>query len=179
MREPDVLVFDTGPLSHFARAGWLGVLKAVVGSRTAVIPDVVVDELVLGGAIDTRLRTVLDAPWIERRELRTTEELRAFARFSAFLVKGNRNRGEAGVLALASTLEGVAVVDDAAGRKAAERHRIRLQPTLALVCEAIRSELLTVRLASSLADDLIATEYRLPFKPGEFERWAKDEGQLA
>lgn len=28
----DILVFDTGPLNHFARESWLGVLKAVVGS---------------------------------------------------------------------------------------------------------------------------------------------------
>lgn len=173
----DVLVFDTGPLSHFAKAGWLGVLKAVVGARMA-LPDVVVDELTSGAAADTRLRTVLDAQWIERRELRSTEELNAFAQFSSLLVKGTRNRGEAGVLTLAYTLDAIAVIDDGAARKAAERRGIAVRPTLALVCEAIRSGLLTIALASSLADDLLASEYRLPFKPGDFERWAKDQGQL-
>ena len=40
----ETLVFDTSPLTHFARQNWLGVLKAVVGQRKAPIPDVVVDE---------------------------------------------------------------------------------------------------------------------------------------
>ena len=56
------------------------------------------------------------------------------------MVKGGRNIGEAGVLAL--------------------------------LCDAVDSGLLTVKLVSALADDLLATEYRLPFKPGRFEAWA-------
>jgi hypothetical protein len=48
MVENEILVFDTGPLSHFARQNWLGVLKAIVGDRRALIPDVVVDELCAG-----------------------------------------------------------------------------------------------------------------------------------
>lgn len=50
-----VFIFDTGPLSHFALAGWLGVLKAVVADRTALIPDVVADELRIGGGQDNRI----------------------------------------------------------------------------------------------------------------------------
>jgi hypothetical protein len=48
----EIFVFDTGPLSHFALAGWLGALKAVMGGRTALIPDVVADELRTGGGQD-------------------------------------------------------------------------------------------------------------------------------
>lgn len=121
---------------------------------------------------------VLDASWIERRELRSDDELAAFAEFSALLVKGTRNLGEAAVLALAYTMGGIAVVDDGAARKAAEDHGIPLRPTLALLCEAIRSRLLTVTLVSGLADDLMAGAYRLPFQSGAFERWARDEGLL-
>lgn len=179
MANEEILVFDTGPLSNFAQQGWLGVLKAVVGVRSAVIPDVVVDELQLGASLDSRIQAVLDAQWIERRELQSDEEIATFARFSALLVKGSRNRGEAGVLALASTTGGSAVVDDGAARKAAENHGIPLRPTLSLLCEAIRADLLTVPLASALADDLLANQYRLPFIPGSFEKWANDQGQLA
>lgn len=178
MDHADILVFDTGPLCHFACQSWLGVLKAVVGDRTAVIPDVVVDELQFGSSRDSRIQMALDASWIERRELRSTEEIAAFAKFSALLVKGSRNRGEAGVLALASTLGGSAVVDDATARKAAADHHIPLRPTLSLLCDAIRGDLLTISLVSALADDLITGDYRLPFDHGGFERWAKDEGQL-
>ncbi len=174
----DILVFDTGPLSHFASEGWLGVLKAVVGTRTALVPDVVVAELAIGGQRDTCLQAVLDAAWIEHRELRSGAEIAEFARFASFLVKGERNRGEAGVLALASTAGGVAVIDDRAARKAAETYGIPFCPTLRLLCDGIRQGLLTVALVSALADDLITSEYHLPFGPGGFEVWAKDQGQL-
>lgn len=173
---PEILVFDTGPLSHFARQNWLGVLKAVVGERQALVPDVVVHELELGARRDSRLQQVLDADWIEHRQLITDPEVEAFVRFSGRLVKGSRNRGEAGVLALASIVGGVAVVDDGAARKAAEDYAVAKRPTLALLCEAIRQGLLTVPLVSALADDLLASEYRLPFGGGGFEKWAREEG---
>lgn len=121
---------------------------------------------------------MLDSPWIERRELRSDAELIAFAKFSALLVSRDRNRGEAGVLALASTVGGTAVVDDGAARRAAESHGIAYRPTLALLCDAIRQGLLTVSLVSALADDLIASKYHLPFGPKGFEAWARDQGQL-
>ena len=174
----EILVFDTGPLSHFARQNWLGVLKSVVGERRALIPDVVVRELTEGARRDSRLQEVLDAAWIEHRELVTDEEVAAFVKFSSFLVKGSRNRGEAGVLALAAVLKGIAVVDDGAARKAADDHGVAKRPTLALLCEAIRSGLLTVPLVSALADDLLATEYRLPFEVGGFATWAQGQDMV-
>ncbi|MDY7085674.1 MAG: hypothetical protein SYR96_11260 [Actinomycetota bacterium] len=168
----ELLVFDTSPLTHFARQSWLGALKAVVGERPALIPDVVVDELQQIAARDSRVEAVLSAEWIEKRELREAREIKAFAEFSALLVRGERNKGEAGVLALASTVGGIAVVDDGAGRKVAQKYGIQLKPTLALLCEAIRKDLLTVALVSALVDDLLASEYRLPFQPGGFAQWA-------
>lgn len=170
----EILVFDPSPLIHFARQSWLGVLKSVVGDRMALIPDVVVDELTNSAAMDYRVRAALEADWIERRELRTAQELSAFARFSSLLVRNNRNRGEAGVLALAQTCGGTAVIDDGAGRHAAKSHGVRLRPTLALLCEAIRGDLLTVELVESLADDLLASQYRLPFPPGGFRSWGQE-----
>jgi predicted nucleic acid-binding protein len=164
--DQEALVFDTGPLSHFARCGWLGPLKAVVGDRLALMPDAVRDELERGARTDSRLQAVLDADWIETRELLTAEELRSYGRFESRLVSGQRNRGEAAVLALAETLPAVAVIDDGAGRRAASDFGVQLRPTLKLVCEAIRSGLLTIELASALVDDLLETEYRLPLPPG-------------
>lgn len=174
----ETLIFDTSPLCHFARADWLNVLKAVVGEREALIPDVVVSELRLLGTSDSRVLAVLDTPWIQHRELRNPDEIAAFADFSARLVRNDRNRGEAGVLALARTLPGIAVIDDGAGRKAARDHGVDCSPTLRLLCDAIRQGLLTVPLVSILADDLIINEYRLPFKPGDFEKWGRDNGLL-
>ena len=47
-------MFDTGPLSHFARARWLNVLKIVRGDKRAVIPEAVVTELKIGAHSDHR-----------------------------------------------------------------------------------------------------------------------------
>jgi hypothetical protein len=48
--------------------------------------------------------------------------------------------------------------------------------TLGLLCDAIRDGLLTVKLVSAVADDLMTTQYRLPFGPGGFEKWASENG---
>jgi hypothetical protein len=96
----EVLVFDTGPLSHFALAGWLGMLRLLVGDREAVIPDTAKD------------------------------------------------------------------------------HQVSHLPTLRLLCEAVRAGHATVELVSGVADHLIETEYRLPFKAGGFAEWAKEHNLL-
>lgn len=175
----DILVFDTGPLSHFAKGGWLGALKAVAGNRRVIVPLEVVNEIRQGAHTNPFLESVLDADWIEHRELDGENEIRQFVKFSERLVTGRRNVGESAVLALASTMDALAVVDDAAARKAADRHGVRLKPTLALLCDAIHAELLTIELVSALADDLIATKYRLPFPPGGFAAWAREEGYFS
>lgn len=88
----DTLVFDTGPLSCFARADIRG-----------------------GGVhLHTRIQTVLDADWMEHRAIATTAEAKAFTRLARRLVSGDRNVGEAAVLALAQTVPARAVVDDRA-----------------------------------------------------------------
>lgn len=79
-------------------------------------------------------------------------------------------------MALASVTGGVAIIDDGADRRAAHCHGISLRPTLALLCDAIRSQLLTVKLVAALADDLLMSQYRLPFGPGGFEAWAAENG---
>jgi predicted nucleic acid-binding protein len=174
----DVLVFDTGPLSHFARSEWLGVLKAMTAPYTVVIPDMVEEELRTGAARDARLRAVLDAPWVERVELRSSDELHWFAQFSERLVVRERNLGETAVLAYAKANMVTAVLDDGAARRIARDFDIARRPTLSLLCEAVRQGLLTIKLVSALADDLIATQYHLPFPPGGFEGWASDNGML-
>lgn len=171
----DTLVFDTGPLSHFARADMLGVLKIVVGERRAIVPDAVATELEQGRSSHPRLHTVLEADWIERRPIATAAERRAFQWFSKRLVSGDRNVGDAAVLALAQTLPALAVIDDRAASALAKKERVNLARTLNLLCQAIHSGLLTVDFVSDMADELNRTEYRLPFGPGEFKEWATRE----
>lgn len=54
MRE--AYVFDTGPLSHFAEAGWLKILQVVTGDRLALIPELVYDELSGAGRVTSSTR---------------------------------------------------------------------------------------------------------------------------
>lgn len=174
------LVFDTGPLSHFAKEGWLGMLRLVVGDeRMAVMPDVVADELRSGAAGRAHLQTILDASWIEERCLTSGAELEAFATFSSLLVARGRNRGEAGVLALAKANSATAIIDDGPARKAARTHHVAHRGTLGLLCDTVRAGHATVPLISTIADHLLEGEYRLPFRPGGFEEWASDIGLIA
>ena len=139
-----MLVFDTGPLSHFARADILGVLKIVVGERRVVVPEAVVTELREGLHLDSRIQTVLDADWIEYRAISTAEEIDAYRRFARRLVLGDRNVGDVAVLAIAQTGPARAVIDDWDACEFARKQGVRLSRTLSLLCKAIHIELLTL-----------------------------------
>lgn len=170
-------VLDTGPLSHFARAGWLGALKAVLAGGRALIPDTVEQELYDGVATRPYLQAVLDAEWIEVVALDTADHLTALAFYAGRLVGSDgRNLGEAGVLALAEVEDATAIVDDRVAVNAAHGRSVRVRRTLGLLCEALRSGLLTLALVSAIADDLLVHEYRLPFEIGGFAEWATREG---
>ena len=167
-------MFDTGPLSHFARAGLLDALRLVVGERRAVIPAAVQNELRNGAHLHPSVQAALDATWIETHELGSTQEVAAFSKYAERLVSGNRNVGEAAALALAETLPGCAVIDDAAAYKIASRQGVQVTRTLALLCRAISQGVLTAETVSAIADELLDTDYRLPFGEGEFEIWAAE-----
>lgn len=173
---PTELVFDTGPLSHIAKQGWLGALRFITDESRAIIPDPVVAELRRGLPQRPYLAMVLNASWLTQHILCSSAELEAFATFSAFLVAKGRNRGEAGVLAYAKAHGATAIIDDRPARNAAQRHGVACRGTLSLVCDAVNQSRITIAMASALADDLLESEYRLPFKRGEFMPWAKDNG---
>ena len=175
---PRTIVFDTGPLSHLAQAGWLGVLRSVTGGAALVIPDVVADELKRGSGSRPHLELVLEAKWIEQRRLESHAELRAFGRFADLLVSGNRNAGEAAVLAYAKVHGATAIIDDRAGSNAARSSGVECRGTLGILCDAVRAGLLSVQIVSDLADHLLETEYRLPFLNGGFAGWAAENGLI-
>lgn len=173
------LVMDTGPLSHLAKAGWLSIARYVADGAEVVIPDVVEAELRDGVHKWPHLQTVLDATWIGRRVLSSPAEVTSFAEFSEKLVGlDGRNAGEASVLAYAKIHGAIAVIDDGAGRKAGEKANVRLRGTLGLLLEAVRQQRLTAEMASDVADHLVETQYRLPFRPGQFVSWAQQHGLL-
>jgi predicted nucleic acid-binding protein len=102
----------------------------------------------------------------------------AFAKYEQRLATGEQNRGECGVLALGNTRGFEVVLDDSAPRTIAEAEGISVTATLPLLCKAIREGQLTVPMVESLAGDLLAGAYYLPFGKGGFRRWAYEEGLI-
>ncbi|MDO4888017.1 MAG: hypothetical protein Q3979_04845 [Actinomycetaceae bacterium] len=86
---------------------------------------------------------------------------------------------ECAVLARTLARGGKAIIDDAQARRLAQRERADFTGTLGLLVEAVRAHYLTVDMVGDLADDLIAVHYRLPFPPGGFARWARQEAGLS
>ena len=167
-------MFDTGPLRHFAQAGWLGVLEEIVGERRAIAPAAVLAELESTSRRFPEVADAVNAQWVTHYELSSYDEIAALAMFGELLVSGRKNRGEAEVLALAATLPAEAVIDDSTAFEVGKREGVTCTRTLPLLCDAIHRELLSLDEVSDIADD-----YRLPFEPGQFVRWATDEGFLA
>lgn len=175
---PDALVFDTGPLRHFAQQGWLGVRKFLTGDRAVIIPASVEHELKKQVHDMPALHQVLDADWIGVDRSDDLGFLVAFAKYEERLAIGEQNRGECGVLALGHTRGFEVVLDDSVPRAIAEAEGITVTATLPLLCKAIRESQLTVPMVESLADDLLAGTYYLPFGKGGFRQWAYQEGLI-
>lgn len=93
-------------------------------------------------------------------------------------MSNGRNEGETAVLAIAATMPAQAVVDDSVAYKAAQKAKVPCKRTLALLCQAIRDGLMTTESVSEVVDDLIVTNYRLPFGRGEFISWAVEQQLL-
>lgn len=173
-----VLVFDTGPLRHFALQGWLGVLPFVAGDRAVLIPESVEREIREQAHHSPLLHGVLRSELITVDRSDDLEYVAAFAHYERHLVTGTKNRGECGVLALGKTRGHELVLDDAVARRLAEDSGIRITSTLNLLCTAIRGGQLTVSLVEHVADRLIQGEYYLPFGKGGFRQWALEQALI-
>lgn len=178
MEHADQLVFDTGPLRHFAAQGWLRVLEFLAGDRPIVVPESVERELRRQAHELLALNQVLDAPWITVDRSDDIAFLARFASYEERLAVGETNLGECGVLALGAVRGFEVVLDDSVARNLAVEDDVRVTSTLALRCGAIRNGQLTVPMVEKLADDLIAGDYYLPFGAGGFRSWALQEGLI-
>ncbi|MDP9851717.1 nucleotide-binding protein [Corynebacterium lowii] len=137
-------------------------------------------ELLLQRGRDPGLSQIFKADWIDVDRSDDLAFLKLFARYEQRLVGKNpqKNRGECGVLALGKARGWTVVIDDGAPRRIAAEEKIEKTGTLGLLCKAVREERLTVEMVESLTDDLLAGEYYLPFGPGEFWAWAKEQGVI-
>ena len=170
------LAFDTGPLSAFARAGLIGVLKTLTEHDRVVAPEAVIDECRRGLHIYPHLQQVLDSEWIERVVV-DGDALMAYGAIASRLVVGMRNIGEAEVIAWAKANDAEAVLDDRAARAIAEVSGVRVRGSLRFVIDAINEGHLSRDMAAGIANELQAV-CRLPFDAGGFLEWADEEGLL-
>jgi predicted nucleic acid-binding protein len=177
VNHPPAYVFDTGPLSHFARGGWLGALEFLVGDSSAWIPEAVARELTDGQHQHQHLGLVLTAAWLGVDRSDDMPVLLRTARYEQRLAAGGRNHGECAVLALAAVRGWTAVIDDSEARKIAHEDSIDYTTTVRLLCQAISAGKMTATSCAAIVDALVRTEYRLPFDSGQdFLRWASREG---
>lgn len=132
----NALVFDTGPLRHFAVNGWLGVLRFIAGERPVYIPDSVERELNDAAEHLPAARVILDAEWIQVHRSVSPDFGEAFAHYYDRLVAGDKNRGECGVLAMGQIYKCEVVIDDATPPNIAEEKGIRVTATVPLLCDA-------------------------------------------
>lgn len=173
------LVFDNTPLSHFAHAGRLDVLERLVVPYRCVTPTEVANELHVGLVEHPLLAKVLAAQWLEVIELREVDEVVAFARYKAELGGGpDKNTGEAAVLGWTAVHGGIAIIDERAGTRIAQRDGIDVHGTMWLVANGVRSERLARADAEGVIDELAATDMALPVDGAGFFAWAYEEGLL-
>jgi predicted nucleic acid-binding protein len=169
------LVFDNSPLSHFARAGLLDVLERIVTEYICVSPAEVITEIFNGASEYPALAKVLTEPWIQVVENLDVRELVAFAHYKRELGGGpDRNNGEAAVLAWTKINGGVAIIDERAGTRIAQRENIEVHGTLSLV---LNGTLERVE-AETVVDQLKATGMILPVDGAGLFAWAYQEGIL-
>lgn len=172
------LVFDSAPLSSFARALRLPLLDQLSNSYERVTTQAVLDELRVGLPNYPELSHALELPWVKVEKLDSLKELRTFAEYSRRFGSGRHDIGEATVLAWAEVHNATAFTDDEVAVQVGRERGVHVVRTLALVAEGVKSSILSEITASQLIDDLIRGGGRFPFGSGEFMVWAQSHGLL-
>ena len=70
----------------------------------------------------------------------------------------------------------IAVVDDGDARSLADERGVEVKTTVGVLCDLVNDGSLSLSLAEKVADALLVTDYRLPFKPGEFRLFVIQNG---
>ncbi|MEV6694917.1 hypothetical protein AB0M35_25915 [Micromonospora sp. NPDC051196] len=98
--------------SHFTLADRLDVLQDLLLDAECWTTQVVREELRAGSEDHRELAVACEAGWLTTAQLDTLDEVRCFTKWAARLGSGERDLGEASVLAAAELREGVAITDD-------------------------------------------------------------------
>ncbi len=173
-----ILVFDSAPLSCFARARQLSMLERLTAGDDRVTTHAVLDEIRNGIAVYPDLQGVLQLPWLRVVSGEGLAELKLFAWYAQRLGAGDHDIGEASVLAWAQAHGATPFTDDQAAYQAGREQGILPMRTLGLVCRGVRTGVLAEPEAAHLIGELHAGGARFPVPPGEFLAWARDRNLL-
>lgn len=75
--------------------------------------------------------------------------------------------------------QGIAIIDERAGTRAARRDGIDVHGTLWLIANGVKEGTLDRLVAERMVDELAATDMKLPVDGAGFFTWAYTEGLLA
>jgi predicted nucleic acid-binding protein len=175
------IVFDSSPLSCFARIESLPLLDQLTSTHERHAPKAVMDEVRRGMNVHPCLGDVLTLDWLKPARLDDSlHALILFAKLTRRLGSGDYHVGEASVLAWAGTKNAIAVLDDQVGRQCAREEGIAVKGTLSLVATGIIAGVLDERAAADLVDALAAKGGAwFPCTGPQFVSWARDQGLLA
>lgn len=158
----DLLVFDTSPLCHFARAGQLDTLRNLVEKYECVTTRAVLGELREGAQLHAAIGDVTSLEWVGVVSCDDLEVLYLFGQYMNQLGNLARNAGEASVLAWAEVNSAAVYVDDQVACNVGRQRGVRVHRTLHLVINAYRSDLLTEAAAQDLIGSLADADARFP-----------------
>jgi predicted nucleic acid-binding protein len=148
------LVFDATPLIYLAKADRLGVIESFDGPRLVpkrVYREVVTDGIEAGYDDACRIEQVADDGALETVgvDIENSEAATRLRRHPGL------SGADVAVLACAETRDAVAVMDEAAGRSAAEVTGIETRGTAYLVLSAVKSGQLSLAAGRETIDAMI------------------------
>lgn len=157
-----VLVFDTSPLVHFARASKLAVLRDLVADFECVTTKAVRGELRKGVDGLPLTSSALELEWITTVPCDELDELYLFGHYMNRLGNFERNAGEASVLAWAEAHSAAAYVDDHVACNVGRSRGVVVHRTLQLLISGYRARVLNEAEACDLIKALADTDARFP-----------------
>lgn len=145
-------IFDATPLIVLAKADHLAVLDYLDGSclmPTRVYEEVVETGLSEGYPDARRIQRAVDDGQF------TVEPAPESTPYGEIASSPSLSRADAAVLALAADRDGIAVMDERAGRAVADAEEIRARGTAFVVLHCAKHEGLSAEMARTVIDDIV------------------------
>lgn len=172
------MVLDATCLCHFARIDRIDLLEVLLKEHECHLPSTVAAEIQAGLDEYPTHESILTNAWLRPYSFDTWNRLQNLERWMRRIGVTTHDLGEAGVLAAAEDLGGVALIDDRQARRVAARAGVEVHGTIWLLGDACARGELTLAAAGTLIDDLSRTGMRLPCSGADFPTFARSNGLI-